>query len=253
MTAVYTYFVSGKVYIKTYGAEDQFEFPGLVDQIQLAINENTINLADRTQPGGGNYAQVRRIESMTMSITHRDFKPSVLARALFGEYNNVNGATASAEVHDAYLDRFIPLNHPGPYTTVSVTDDATSPGTIVQQGNYEVRPAGIYILPDAADIEDGDTIKVTYTYPKYTRIQALTQSPPEVTIFFEGLNESDSNNPRPAKFHKVRLGAATALALLSGDDFSELALEGEVLKDTTVTGQGLSQYFYADIVTDLSA
>lgn len=247
---VYTYFVSGKVYIKTVGADDAFEFPGLVDQLELGITENVINLADRTQPGGGNYAQVRRIESMQMSMTLREFKPSVLARALFGEFSNISGAAVVGEEHTAYEDRFIPLDHPGPYTSVTVTDDATSPNTINAAGNYEIRSAGIYILDGAPDIADGDVIKVSYTHPAYARVQALTQSAPEIEIIFEGLNEADENNPRPARFHRVRLGATSALALLSGDDFGSLPLAGEVLKDTSITTPGLSQYFYGDIVTD---
>jgi hypothetical protein len=251
MTAVYTYFVSGKVYVREYGAADAFEFPGLVDSLELGITEQVISLPDRTQVGGGNYDDVRRVQSMSMTINHREFKPSVLARALFGTSSDVSGAAVVSEAHDAYLDRFIPLEHPGPYTLLTITDDATSPGA-VDAANYEVRPAGLYIPADAPDLIDGDGIQVSYTHPAYTRIQALTTSPPLLEFFFEGLNEADGGNPRPAKFHRVRLGAAAAMALLSGDDFGELSLTGEVLKDQTITTTGLSQYFYGDIVTDIA-
>src|SRR5690606_13412882 len=110
-----------------------------------------------------------------------------------------------------YLGQFIPLNHPGPYTNVSVTLDDTA-GTAVSASNYEVTKAGILIKSDAPDLEDGDGLKISYTYPDYTRVQALTQSPPVISLFFEGLNEADDNNPRTARFHRVRLGPAATLA-----------------------------------------
>src|SRR5690606_20511016 len=140
-------------------------------------------------------------------------------------------ATASGEAHTAYKGGFIPLNHPGPYTNVSITDDATSPQAIVAQGNYTVTPAGIQILEDAADIEDGDGILVTYTYPAYDRVQGLTQSAPELEIFFEGQNEARGDAPVTVRMYKVKLGAAAELALLSGDDFGALQLTGQLLKD----------------------
>jgi hypothetical protein len=240
--------VSGRVYAKVYGSITQaFEWPGLVDTVSLAIAQNVIQLPDRTQSGGGVYKEIRRIQSIAMTLNHREFYPSTLARAVFGESSEVSGAAVVAEEQVAYLGQFTPLNHPGPYTALTVTNDDTAPGAIAAE-SYEVRGAGLWINEDAADISDGDTILIGYTHPDYNRIQALTSSPPELEVFFEGINEARDDLPTPARFHRVRFGPAEALQLMSGDDFGALSLSGEVLKDLTKTGAGISQYFYSDIV-----
>ena len=243
----YTYFVNGKVYVKPYGSTSQaFEWPGLVDTISLAISQNIIRLPDRTQSGGGNYKEIRQIESVALTLNHREFYPATLARALFGASSEVAGAAVVDESHTAFLGQFIPLDHPGPYTSVSITDDATTPNTIAT-ANYEVRPGGIWINENAPDLVDTDVILVSYTHPGYNRIQALTASAPELEIFFDGINEATDDAPRPARIHRVRLGAAEDLQLLSADDFGNLSLTGECLKDLTKTGAGISQYLYTDI------
>ena len=244
----YTYFVSGKVYFRQYGSEKAFEFPGLVDQISLAVSEQVVNLQDRTAPGGGNYDQVRRIESASLTMAVREFRPTVLEKVLFGTNSPVASGTESAEEHVATKGGFIPLDHPGPYTNVSVTDDATSPQPIGQAGNYEVVPGGIQILEDATDIDDDDVIRVTYTYPDYQRVEALTSGAPELELIFVGQNEARNDSQVRVRIHRVRLGAPTDKQLLSADDFGSLDLTGEVLKDTSITAQGSSQYWYEDIV-----
>lgn len=244
----YTYFVSGKVYARLAGGEAPFEWPGLVDTIGLSVSENVISLPDRTQPGGGVYKQIRRIESMSITINHRELNADTLARALFGEGTRVPGGTESDEQHIAYPGGFIPLAHPGSYTNVSVTTDETSPQPI-SSDNYEVVPGGIQILEDAPDIDTmGTGIQVTYTYPDYHRIQGLTGSPPELEIVFMGRNEARDDKEVRVRIYRVRLGAVQDLQLLSADDFGQLSLTGEVLKDSSITGQGLSQYLKVDIV-----
>src|SRR5690606_4083995 len=108
----YTYFVSGKVYFRPYGEDKAFEFPGLVDQISLAVTEQVVNLQDRTAPGGGNYDQIRRIESASLTMNVREFRPSVLEQVLFGTKNDVNSGTETDEEHVATKGGFIPLEHP---------------------------------------------------------------------------------------------------------------------------------------------
>jgi hypothetical protein len=246
-TGNFTYFVSGKIYARLAGAAAGFEWPGLVDSVQISFSENVISLQDRTTPGGGVYQQIRRIESMSIVINHREINKTTLARALYGESSDVNAGTVSNEEHDAYKGAFIPLNHPGPYTGLGVSTDDTA-SVAISTANYEVVPGGIRILDDAPNIVDGDTIQITYTHPAYSRVQALTGSAPELEIHFAGQNEARDNKEVNVRLHKVRLGPVQDLQLLSGDDFGALQLTGEVLKDTTITGDGISQYFFEDIV-----
>ena len=246
-TRDYTYFVSGKMYARLAGAAAGFEWPGLVDSLQIAIEEDVKTLLDRTTPGGGVYKEIRRINSMSLTINHREIDKVTLARALYGTSADVVGAAVVDEVHDAYIGAFIPLNHPGPYTALTVKHDNTAL-TVVSADQYELVAGGIRILDDADELDDGDGIKVSYTHPAYSRVQALTGTAPELEIHFAGQNEAAENKEVNVRLHKVRLGPAQSLDLLSGDDFGALQLTGQVLKDTTKTGEGISQYLYEDLV-----
>lgn len=247
MAEKFTYFVSGRVYARLVGTTGAFDWPGLVDTIDLAIAETVVNLPDRTGPAGGNYDQVRRIDTVSLSLNHRELDPTTLSRALFGDVTAVAGAAVVDEEHTASPGKFVPLDHPGEYTSVTITDGDSSDPQTIPAADYEVRGSGIWINEDATVVTAGSTISVSYTHPDYKRIQALTGSAPELEIFFDGINAARDELPVPARFYKVRLGAAAALSLLSGDDFGALSLTGEVLKDTS-KGTGLSQYFYTDVV-----
>jgi hypothetical protein len=249
MARDYTYFVSGKLYARLAGSNAAFEWPGLVDSVSIQVQEQVISLPDRTQSGGGVYKEIRRIESMNLTINQREFHPTQLARALFGDSNLVQGSTKNEEEHVAYPGKFVPLDHPGHYTNVAVTQDDTGKTPITAEDNYDIVPGGLLFKEDAADVDTlGTAILVTYTYPGYHRIEALTQSAPELELFFAGVNEAADDKQFNVRIHKVRLGSVQDLQLLSGDDFGALQVTGQVLKDTTKTGQGESQYFYADLV-----
>ncbi|HNP65288.1 MAG TPA: hypothetical protein PKH39_15230 [Woeseiaceae bacterium] len=243
----FTYFVSGKVYARIYGTTDQFEWPGLVDTVTLAVSQNIIQLPDTTQAGGGVYKEIRRIESVALTLNHRELDPMTLARAIYGAQTAVAAGAIVDEEYTIQLGQFIPLVHPGPYTLVTVTDDAATPVTI-SADQYVMSGAGITINADATELINDDVIRVSYTHPGYNRVQALTSSPPELEIFFEGINEANGDQPAPTRIHRVRFGPAEDLQLLSTDDFGALSLSGEVLKDLTKTGAGISQYFYTDVV-----
>jgi hypothetical protein len=243
-----TYFVSGKVLIRPFGSDDPFQWVGLALEASISVAQQEFSLPNRATPGGGNYDAISRIDAVTLSMTLGERKPDVLAYALFGENAAPASAAVVAEEHEATPDGYIQLAHPGPYTLVTVTDDATSPGAIPTAGNWELTSGGLHIFADADDIEDGDVIKVSYTYPAYDRIEAVTRSAPELEIHFNGENEADNSYPRNAKLWRVKLAPIDNIALISADDFSTFTVTGEILIDTSKTGDGISQYFRLDQV-----
>lgn len=72
---------------------------------------------------------------------------------------------------------------PSPATVTVKKVAAPAPAPVAASGNFEVRPGGIFILPDAADIDAGDDLLLTYTHPEYINTEALTTSPPELELF----------------------------------------------------------------------
>jgi|YelNatPaOPRAMG01_1025707.scaffolds.fasta_scaffold20154_4 hypothetical protein len=229
---------SGKVYMRPYGGSAALTEIGNVSKLEFGIDEDVKKMTDYTKAGGGTYAQVNRIKSVSVSLTVMDLNPANVARALFGSADSVTGAVIADEPHTAYKGGLIRLAHPKP-TAVTVTNDAGST-TYVSGTDYEVRPEGIYI-PQGSAIADATAVKIDYTYATYDVVQALTVSSPEVQLAFGGINEADSGNPVLVDAWRVKLGAAKKLGLI-GSDFAELQIEGEVLADPTKTGAGISRY-----------
>ena len=60
----YSYLGSGKVFARVVGAAAGLRFLGNVIDLSFAVAEDNKELKDRTQPGGGTYNEVRRVESV---------------------------------------------------------------------------------------------------------------------------------------------------------------------------------------------
>ena len=60
--------------------------------------------------------------------------------------------------------------------------------------------------------------------------------------YMGAINEAQSGDPVVVTVHRAKFGPAADLAMI-GDEFAELTLTGDALKDTTITTAGLSQYF----------
>lgn len=111
---------------------------------------------------------------------------------------------------------------------------------------YQVTPGGIWV-PDAATFglisaTQGVAALVDYTYSAQNVVQALVNAGLEYQMRFVGLNEAHSGKPVVVDVHRQRFGPTAELALIS-DEYGSMTLKADVLKDTSVIGAGLSQYF----------
>ena len=115
---------------------------------------------------------------------------------------------------------------------------------LVANTDYELRPGGIYMLPGR--ILAGEVLTCGYTRAAADVVQALTNSGKDYELVFDGLNEARSGKRTRVTAHRVKIGAAQSLALI-GEEYAALEVTGKLLKDTTKTGVGISQYFAAVI------
>lgn len=235
----YPYVGTGKVYMKREGAASGFIEIGNASKLELQIKDVKKDLRDYTKPGGGIYASMVRIDSVTAVMTLHDLDKGNVAKAVFGSDSSVTGTAITDEVVTAYKGALCPLLHPAP-TAVTVTNSGAST-TYVANTDYEVRPGGIFILAAGA-ITDAQSIKVDYTFATYDKVEALTAGALIFALRFEGLNEANSGAPVIVDVFRLQLSPAKALDLI-GDDFAKIEVEGTVLKDTSKTGVGISQYF----------
>lgn len=241
-TVYYPYIGSGQMYGREYGAAAGMLPMGNVSKAELQVKEDKKNLKDYTKPGGGNYATNSRIDTITLKMTMHDPNKTNLARATYGTESIVTGAPVVDEPAMLYKGAITKTRHPAP-SAVTLTNPAGTT-TYAPGVDYEVRPGGIFVLESGA-IVNGAAL-VDYTFETYYKVEALTGSAKTLEIFFEGLNGANNGKPMFVEVYKVKLSPAQVWSLIS-DDFAELEIEAEVLKDTTKTGAGMSQYFHAQL------
>jgi hypothetical protein len=183
----------------------------------------------------------------------------------------VNGAAAVARANEtvvalnAYLKPVAPNGFYYKVTTAGTTDDTppafpTTPGLTVTDGtavltcmgrieltgaDFSATPAGLRILDDAA-VTDGEQAGIDYTKANSDVVEALTKSGQEYELVFEGLNEARSGKAVVVVVHRGKIGAAQQTQLI-GEEFVALTMTGKVLKDTSIVGEGLSQYFVSKL------
>lgn len=239
----YSYIGVGKIYARVSGAAAPLTEIGNCSALAFAVAEETRELKDYTQAGGGTYNEVRRVESVEASLTLHDLSPENLAKALFGDANAFTATPVTDEAHVAYAGGFIPTNKPpASITAVTTTDGLT---TYVLDTDYSVVPGGIVII-DGGAIVNASNIHIDYTPKAGSAVEALLNSAQEYELFFSGLNEARSGKAVTVHAYRVKLGAAANLALI-GEDYAALELTGKVLKDTSKNGTTVSQYFKVSV------
>lgn len=242
-TVYYPYLGSGIIYARVAGTAAGLIELGNASALTLAVKENKVKLQDFSKPGGGTYASVSRIDTVTAQMKLNDLNKTNVARAVFGTESAVVGDTVVDEVVIGYKGALVPFAHINPSTVV--VSHSTGTPTYVENTDYEVRAGGIYIIPAGA-ITDAQSLKVDYVFLDYDKVEAMTSGAVTLELHFEGLNEANSGKPVILDVYRAQLSPTKALSLL-GDKFSDLDMEAEVLKDSTKVGVGISQYFNAKL------
>lgn len=245
--------MAGVVYGREVGSAQPLQPVGGCEELTLAIDETKINQANYESSGGGNRATVYRINEMTLAAKLQDLNPINLARTLRGLHTEVAASTAVGEVGVAIPGGLTRLTHINPTTVVVKNGEAT----IAMADNYEVRPEGIFWYDDSEALDDaktvwetanpgltwpGLTIGTDYAFNGYDVIQTLTRAAPIMEFMFAGMNEAMEDAACIVDIWRVQLSATKGLNLISGSNFSVLDIEGEVLRDPTKTGAGISKY-----------
>lgn len=299
----YSYVGSGKIYLREAGSSAGLLPVGNCSALSFSVTEETKELKDFTNPGGGTYNEIRKVSAVEASISAHDFSPENLAKALFGNTSGIVAGAVTGEAVALYKGALAPTLYQidesvtpvvesqaggaaaaranttavteGQYLVPAtangffykVTTPGTTGGTIptfpttigatVTDGtavltcmgrialaidtDFTVSGSGL-VLVAGARITDGEVYEIDYTKKAGDIVQALTNSAKEYEMVFEGLNEARSGKPVTLHVYRLKLGAAANLGFI-GEDYGVLEMSGKVLKDTSKTGTGVSQYF----------
>jgi len=244
----------GKIYIQqiiagVFGPAYAF---GNADSFSFAIGEDKKTQRNFQTPGGGNIASQSAITDVTATINALSFQPQTLATALRSLVTANTGTAITDEVQKAFKDAFVKLDSiPDVDETITVKDSATGLVTYVNNVDYIVERAGLFI-PEGSAITTADTlnagvdIKVTYTSVDTFSVQAITQSSLEYRLIFNGFNDADNGKAVSVVCHKIKFSPTQALDLIS-EDFGALPISFEILADDTIVAAGESQYFSVEM------
>lgn len=234
----YPYLGVGKIHGRIAGTTDPMLYLGMANKLEYSVKANKQKIQDSSKPGGGVYASVSRIESVTASMNFMDLNTGNIARALFGTASAVAAGVMPEKTVIAHKGALIPLDHID--STLVVLTNSAGTTTYDEDVDYEVQPGGVYIIPAGA-ITDAQSIKLSCSHGAFDKIEGITTSAPVLELRFVGENEASGGRPFIFDAYKMQLDPAKALALLS-DKFAELPVEAELLADPTKTGAGLSKY-----------
>ena len=189
---------------------------------------------------GGTAATSHIIKSVGIDMTLHDISPANLAIALLGSVTEIIGGTVTEEPQTVYLGQLTLTNY-SLISSVVVKPATGTPTPYVQDTDYQVLQGGIIALPGGA-LTSGQSVKISYSYAGADVVQALTSTAKIWNLYFDGMNIADNARPVPVQVFRAQLGAAKKISLL-GTDMEALEISGDVLKDTTITTVGLSQFF----------
>lgn len=237
----------GQVYARPYSSTVAHMPVGNVLELALEHSEEVETQEDMTRLGGGTHAEVRRVKEVKTKIKFADLNIVNLARASLGTVAGIEAGSIPKEAHTVTLGGLMLLNHIQPTSVVlKQGDDEASAQEVSAAVNYEVRPEGIYVFPNAAELTNGAKVWVSYSYGEYAVIEALTTKAVELDLLFGGLNEADGGKAQVQHIFRCSQGIAKSMALL-GKGFGNLEVEGTVLMDPTKVGVGISRYYKTSI------
>lgn len=192
---------------------------------------------------GGTACSIAYINSATITMTLNCLKARNLALAFQGSgaFGNVAAGSVVDELHEVVTkDQLIPLAFVPEKGTVVVTKLLV---TYVEGVDFRVSSAGIVIIPTGA-IPLGAGLEVSYDYGINTLIQALTSGQDIYELWFDGVNYGESGEQQVAlRVFKVKFDPTATFNLLTTGEFGSVELTGNILKDNTKTGTGVSKYY----------
>ncbi|RLV61005.1 hypothetical protein D5018_03960 [Parashewanella curva] len=213
---------------------------GNASSVNIEIEQET-----KAQPnyrgGGGNVAEVTKVNSVKLSMTLSDFSNENLALALRGKVETLTQDTVTDEVittkHGILVEtaKMIDIAQ-----TVTVKPESGSTTPFVENTDYVLSSAGIRVL-STGGIADGAKVKVSYKSVAGSALQALSESGKEVRVVIDGINDATGKR-WTLKLFKWKPSPTSGLDLI-GDDFGAFDVEGGVLADQSIVAAGKSKFF----------
>lgn len=234
-TSVETFKGDGQVHL-TDSSNAAILVPGM-QAFSFSAEENEISLQNRDDGSGGKLDSIRELTAVTLTMEFAAHNAEILARALRGSTTNSGETAITAEVHEAYLNAFVPFRYQ-PDMEVGVTvkaDSGESSEVTLQEGvDYEMSTNnnGIIII-DNTELTDTGLVNPNKVYFEYTPVDSdeiigYQGSAPLVMVQVDGWNKA-KGRPYYFEAERARLGVVQNTSLITGE-FNVISVTGEILK-----------------------
>jgi len=234
-----SYIGKGNIFLAPYSGTGALRPLGNCSALSINKTKDEKSLLDFTDAGGGKANILERISAVNFNFTAHDLSADNAALLTRGIKSAVTSGAVTDEQHTAYQGGLVLFdNIPDLTQTITIEVGATA---MDEGDDYIVTPGGIMVLTGGA-INNGDTVLCTYTKKAGNKVEALTGAATNYKLVFVGLNEAQSGREVTIEVHKYKPGVAETIDLI-GDDYGSYNVTGEALKDSAITGAGLSKFY----------
>ncbi|KAF5275149.1 hypothetical protein FQA39_LY18667 [Lamprigera yunnana] len=159
----------GQIYARPYGSAIAPIPIGNVLELSLEHEEDVQTQEDMTQLGGGVHAEVRRVTAIKTTMKVADINVVNLSRAILGTAQAIAGGTVTESLLIVNVGGLLALKVPGPpRLTLKKGADVATAYAFTTSSDFEVRPEGVFVFAEAAQLQDGDKLWASYTYGRVT-------------------------------------------------------------------------------------
>ena len=246
ITEDYSHLGVGELWLRRKGSTEPYRPIGNANQVQMAIEQNTITQGEFRSPGGGARNEINRIVGVAANLQVFDLSPENIAMVLYGDASAVaaTDATQKKERVTVRTGGLIPLEYMNP-SNVSVTKDPDGTPVTAEAGtDYEVRAGGVFLFANVQGgvLTDGDEIEIAYDHGAQYVIESMVNSGYEFEASFRGYNEARAKH-FSLDMYRLRFPPTEGLDWV-GEEFATLSTAPKLLADTTKPA-GKSQFFRA--------
>jgi hypothetical protein len=240
--AKYAHIGKGKVYLGKVGEQKRRISPSSRFAVVADVEKKELPVWETG--GGGNEDTLERINNVTIELNLHNLSPENVGLALFGSATAITAGAVSAEAHVAHHDGLVLFDFlPDESQTITITGSGGSPTHTVDV-DYTIEGSGIVPIAGGG-ITDGSTIEASYTKLAGDAVEALLSTGDEFELILDGVNEAKADRKFNVHAFRFKPSAGQRLELI-GDDFAGMPISGEVLRDSSKTGSGVSQFLKAN-------
>jgi len=235
------YKAAGTPYIKpTFIPNAPYKTLGNSAKFEIAIDESVLDIKNY-QGGGGLEESFREVNKATINIEAKDLKAENIALAVLGSLSQVTSKTITDQEHAIEPGAYIDLDGIGQKNIVIKNNVSGDP--LLEGIDYEIKRGGV-VISDNPVTELQTPALISYATSDSQKVEAILRAGAEFSIIFDGINEITQKGFK-ANIFRVKLGASL-IPFINGDDTGTLTISGDILRDSSKSGVGISKFYKVD-------